>query len=130
MEHKRNIILILRFLWFFTSVPWGILPRANLVDCADNCYTSLIFSFLFFFTLGFKKLFFCSQFLLFSSLFFSALSCFLFKSVFLLFLFPITLFCLRLPYVVLLFSSYYSSFFRFLYLIPIFHLLCSSFCFL
>ena len=39
----------LRFLPFFTSVPWGILPITNLVDCADNCHTSLIFSFFPFF---------------------------------------------------------------------------------
>ena len=39
----------LRFLRFFTSVPWGFLPSTNLVDCADNCYTSLIFSFFPFF---------------------------------------------------------------------------------
>ena len=25
------------------GVSWGILPSTNLVDCADNCYTSLIF---------------------------------------------------------------------------------------
>ena len=39
----------LRFLRFFTSVPWGFLPSTNLVDCADNCSTSLIFSFFYFF---------------------------------------------------------------------------------
>ena len=33
----------MRFLRFLTSVPWGILPSTNLVDCAEKCYTSLIF---------------------------------------------------------------------------------------
>ena len=88
--------------------------------------------FLFFFTLKFKRLFFLSSFysLLCSFLlylaFFSNLLSFYFS-------FPITLFCLLLRYVLLLFnlfSFYYSSSFRVLYLIPIFHLLCSSFCFL
>ena len=87
LEHKRNIILILRFLWFFTSVPWGILPSTKLVDCADNCYTSLVFSFLFFFTLEFKKLFFFSVssvlfFVLFCSILFSFQICFPFISLF------------------------------------------------
>ena len=116
----------LRFLQFFTSVSWGILPSTNLADCADNCYTSLIFSFFLFsifFTLKFKKkLFFLSSFysLLCSFLlylaFFSNLLSFYFS-------FPITLFCLLLPYVLLLFNLfffYYLSSFRVLYLIPIF----------
>ena len=80
----------LRFLRFFTSVSWGILPSINLVDCADNCYTSLIFYFFPFFYFSspwnLNNCFF-SHFFLFSSVFFSALFCFLFKSAFLLFLF-------------------------------------------
>ena len=123
--------MLLWFLLFFTSVPWGILPSTNLVDCADNCYTSLIFfflpSFLFFSPWNLKNCFFLSSFfsLLFSFLlylaFFSNLLSFDFS-------FPITLFCLLLPYVLLLlnlFSLYYLSYFKVLYLIPIFHLLCS-----
>ena len=97
---------------------------------------SLIFFFflffLFFFTLELKNCFFLSSFcsLLCSFLlylvFFSNLLSFYFS-------FPITLFCLLLPCVLLLFNLfffYYLSSFRVLYLIPIFHLLCSSFCFL
>ena len=97
---------------------------------------SLIFFFLpfflFFFTLELKNCFFLSSFcsLLCSFLlylaFFSNLLSFYFS-------FPITLFCLLLSYVLLLFnlfSFYYLPSFRVLYLIPIFHLLCSSFCFL
>ena len=33
------------FLWFLCSVSWDILPSTNLLDCADNSYVSLIFSF-------------------------------------------------------------------------------------
>ena len=94
--------------------------------------SSFFLSFFFFFTLKFKKLFFLSffysllcSFPLYLS-FFSNLLSFYFS-------FPITLFCLLLSYVLLLFnlfSFYYLPSFRVLYLIPIFHLLCSSFCFL
>ena len=96
-------------------------------------FLSSLFSFsFFFFGLEFKKLFylsfFCSllcSFLLYLVLFSNLLSFY--------FYFPIILFCLLLPYVLLifsLFSFYYSSSFRVLYLIPIFPVLCSSFCFL
>ena len=94
-------------------------------------FLSSLFS-IFFVSLEFKKLFFLSSFcsllcsfLLYFALFSNLLSFY--------FSFPIILFCLPLPFVILLFnlfSFYYSSSFRVLYLIPIFPLLCSSFCFL
>ena len=55
-----GLLMLLWILWFFTGVPWGIFPSTNLVNCADNCYMSLVFYFfpffLFFFTLKCKKL--------------------------------------------------------------------------
>ena len=124
-------------LKFFTSVPWSIIPSTNLVDCADNCYTSLIYSFFsffyFFFILELKK-----NYLFFLSSFCSFLCSFLLYLVFFSNLlsfhlsFPITLFCLLLPYVLLLFnlfSFYYLSSFRALYVILVCYLLCSCFCF-
>ena len=125
----------LRFLRFFTSVSWGILPSTNLVDCSDNCYTSRIFSFFLFsifFSLEFKKLFFFSvPSVLFCVL--SALSCFLFKSAFHLFLFSDYSILSASPLCFITIQSVLFLLFvifRVLYLIPIFHLLCASFCFL
>ena len=133
---QTDYSFLLRFLRFLTSAPLGFLPSTNLVDCVGNCYTSLIFSFFYFSYFSspwnLKKLFFYSV----SSVLFCVLFCYIifFSNVFSFYLsFPITLFCLLLPYVLLLFtlfSFYYLSSFRVLYLIPIFHLLYSSFCFL
>ena len=93
-------------------------PSTNLVDRADNCYTSLYFLFLLFFYVSscsfllsiFSILFFstllsipCSVFSLCLFILFSNLPyCFLilFSS------FPITLFCLLLPYALLLFDLF------------------------
>ena len=117
--------LLVWFLRFFTSVPWGLLPSTNLVNFADNCYTSLIFScfpfFCFSSTWNLKNYFFLSSFC--SLCFFLLHLVFLSNLLFFYFSFPITLFCLLLPYVLLLFnlfSFYYLSSFRVLYVIPIF----------
>ena len=76
----------LQVLQFFTSNPWGVLPSTNFIDFANNCQRSLNFSFFHFFYFlcpGILKNRFFSQFLL----FFSSLSCFIFKSTFRLFVF-------------------------------------------
>ena len=110
--------------------PAQILLIMQTTAIRHSFFLSSLFSF--FFTLEFKNCFFLSSFgsflcsFLFYLVFFPNLLSFHFS-------FPITLFCLLLPYVLLLFnlfSFYYLSSFRVLYLIPIFHLLCSCFCFL
>ena len=110
--------------------PAQILLIVQTTAIRHSFFLSSLFSI--FFTLEFKKLFFLSS-------FFSLLCSFLLYLAFFSnllsfdFSFPITLFCLLLPYVLLLFnlfSLYYLSSFKVLYLIPIFHLLCSCFCFL
>ena len=118
--------LLVWFLRFFTSVPWGLLPITNLVDFADKCYMSFIFSCFpfccFSSTRKLKNYFFLSSFC--SPLcFFLLYLVFLSNLLFFYFTLPITLFCLLLPYVLLLFnlfSFYYLSFFKVLYVIPIF----------
>ena len=110
--------------------PAQILLIVQTTAIRHSFFLSSLFSI--FFTLEFKKLLFLSS-------FFSLLCSFLLYLAFFSnllsfdFSFPITLFCLLLPYVLLLlnlFSLYYLSYFKVLYLIPIFHLLCSCFCFL
>ena len=69
------LIILLKFLWFFTCVSWDILPSTNLVDCADYSFTSLRFFFLLFFYISLSwNLEICSYlFLQFFPVFFSAL---------------------------------------------------------
>ena len=111
--------------------PLRYFPSTNLVDCADNCYTSLYFyfsSFSMFIRSRISKLVvICCSFLLsiffillFSTLLFLVLfspsvyslyflmSLMVFFSNLLSFLlpFPITLFCLLLPYALLLFNLF------------------------
>ena len=40
-----SLCSLLQFLWFFTSVSWGILPSTAVVEGADDCYISPSFSF-------------------------------------------------------------------------------------
>ena len=139
----------MKFLRFFTSVPWAIHPSTNIVDHVDNSYVLLSFSFLpFFYFSSFWNLeifficsfrsFLCSFLLsiLFILLFFSTLlsvPCFVlslsvyslyllipliafFSNLLFLFSFPMTLFCVFLLYVLLLFNL--STFCHLIFLEP------------
>ena len=149
--------LIVRFLWFTTSVPWGIPPSiTNLADHADNrtvaahffLYSSGFissFCFLCYFLLSVLLILLSRAILFYSSvcsllcsmfppsLFIHLISLIVFFSNLLSFLFsfPTTLFCLLLPSVLLLFNlfsfCYSSSFLSPLILLILF---CSCFCFL
>ena len=83
----RCFCVCLKYLRFFTCVSWGILPSANLIDCADNGYMSVRFFlsplFLYFFILEFKNLFLSVLF----CVLFCSLSCSSFYSFLLFFLF-------------------------------------------
>ena len=149
--------LIVQFLWFTTSVPWGIPPSiTNLADhVADNrtvaahffLYSSGFissFCFLCYFLLSVLLILLSRAILFYSSvcsllcmfppsLFIHLISLIVFFSNLLSFLFsfPTTLFCLLLPSVLLLFNlfsfCYSSSFLSPLILLILF---CSCFCFL
>ena len=106
------------FLRFFTSIPWVFFPAQILLIAQTTLirYSFFLSSFfLYFFILEYKKTFFF-QFLLFFSVFSSALYL-VFFSILLSFhfSFPNTLFCLLLPYVLLLFNLFsfcFSSSFK------------------
>ena len=97
----------MQFLQFFTSVPWGILPSKNLVDCRQLLYVTHVFSlpfFLFSSSWNLKKFLSSFYFFLLYLVIFLNLLSFHFS-------FPITLFCFL--YCSCIFQLFFSSPFHF-----------------
>ena len=122
--NRKHLINQLRFLRFFTFVSWGILPSTNLVDCADNCYTSLFlssFSITSFWNL--KSVFICSSSSFLCSFLQSVLSILLFFSILLSIPCSVLSLCLftlfsDLPYCFLFKSVIFSFIFSYYSILP------------